>query len=247
MVFSKLFGKDAKPAPSPAPDADDEATGDEGEAAAADTSGDAASWGERAAALIPGGASTGSKRFRALYGVDADPTMPTHFVRAAGCHVETADGDSLVDCTMALGSVALGYAEPELTRFVIEALVNGTVSGLSAAHEVELAERFCSVVPCSESVQFLKSGADAMSAAVRIARTYTGRTTVVGAGYFGWHDGWSTAAGVPAGTQRDFRTVPFDDIPALDAAVSDAGNDLAAIVIEPVVERAPSREWLARA
>jgi glutamate-1-semialdehyde aminotransferase len=114
-------------------------------------------------------------------------------------------------------------------------------------HEVELAERFCSAVPCAERVQFLKSGAEAMSAAVRIARTHTNRETIIGAGYFGWHDWSSTSDGVPAVTQQLFRAIPFDDVAALDAAESAVGDDLAAIVIEPVIERLPSTEWLQRA
>ena len=71
---------------------------------------------------------------------------------------------------------------------------------------------------------------------------------MVGSGYFGWLD-WSAdeAAGVPEGTKRAFARVPFDDVGALEAAVSQAGSDLAAIVIEPVVERLPSKEWIARA
>ena len=65
-------------------------------------------WAARAAELLPTGASTGSKRPEALYGT-SEPAGPTHFVRAAGCRVETTDGSELVDCTMALGAVAIGY------------------------------------------------------------------------------------------------------------------------------------------
>ena len=173
---------------------------------------------------------------------DALGGAPTHFIRASGCRVETVDGQQLVDCTMALGSVALGYAEPQLTRAVIEALAHGSVSGLSPALEVDVAAALCGVIPCADRVQFLKTGAEAMSAAVRIARTYTGRDTVLGCGYFGWHDWSSDAAGVPAATREQFRPIPFDDIPALDRAVA-ASTDIAAIVIEPVIERLPSKDW----
>lgn len=243
MVFSRLFGKndprDKPEVPRDAHDGGDAPVDDALQSSAEEH------WAARASGLIPGGASTASKRAAGLYGGDA-PHLPTHFVRAAGCHVYTADGDTLVDCTMALGSVALGYAEPELTRAVIEAVASGSVSGLSPALEVETAEVFCAVVPCAERVQFLKTGAEAVSAAVRIARTYTGRDVVVGCGYFGWHDWSQRAAGVPAATQATYRDVPFDDIPALERAVSDAGDELAAIVIEPVIERLPSKEWVAR-
>jgi len=203
-------------------------------------------WATRAAELLPTGASTGSKRPEALYGT-AEPAGPTHFLRAAGCRVETADGNELVDCTMALGAVSIGYGEPRITRAVLDTVAQGTVSGLSHVLEVEVAERFCNVVPCAERVQFLKTGAEAMSAAVRVARPYTGRSVVVGSGYFGWHDWCSTQPGVPDGVTRDFRSVPFDDIHALESAVRGAGDQLAAIAIEPVVERVASAEWVARA
>jgi glutamate-1-semialdehyde 2,1-aminomutase len=203
-------------------------------------------WSVRAAAVLPTGASTGSKRAEALYG-DAATHGPTHFTRAVGCRVFDDLGEEYIDCTMALGSVALGYAEPNVTRAVVDAAANGNVSGLSPIREVEIAERLCDVIPCAEMVQFLKTGAEAVAAAVRIARTYTGRDVVIGSGYFGWHDWSSSAAGVPKGVQSDFRSVPFDDVPALEAAVSAAGAKLAAIVLEPVVERMPSDEWIARA
>lgn len=247
MVFSRIFGKKLPPVDAtpvldgptlPAPDYE-AVDAEEPEESHDD-------WATRARRVLVRGASTGSKRVDALYGTE-QPDAPTHFVRASGCRIETVDGASLVDCTMALGSVALGYAEPQLTRAVIEALASGSVSGLSPALEVEVAERFCSAIPCAERMAFLKTGADAMSAAVRIARTYTGRDVVVGCGYFGWHDWWSDSPGVPAGTKHAFRSIPFDDVAALERAVSDAGSALAAIALEPVVERLPSKEWIARA
>lgn len=242
MVFSKIFGKQQAPAKEPAAiEADDDAhvpPAGEGSDAPDD-------WASRARRVVVGGASTGSKRAGKLYGDAAG--LPTHFLRAAGCHVETADGERLLDCTMALGAVALGYGEPQLTRAVIETIANGSVSGLSPALEVEVAERFCGVVPCADRVQFLKTGAEAMSAAVRIARTYTARDIVVGCGYLGWHDWSSDSEGVSAITKQQFMRVPFDDIPALERAAADAGNGLAAIALEPVIERLPSKEWIERA
>lgn len=204
----------------------------------------AGDWRPRAAAVIPGGSSTGSKRPEALYGPESPPDLPTHYESAAGCRLRTADGRTLVDCTMALGSVALGYADPQVTEAVARAVAGGTVSGLPHVREVEVAERLCEVVPCAESVRFLKSGAEAVAAAVRIARAYTGRGRVVAAGYFGWLGWWSGGTGVPAGVHEDVELVPFDDEGALSDAAGRAGDDLAAIVLEPVVERFPSPGWL---
>ena len=201
---------------------------------------------DRAAAVIPLGSSTGSKRPSVLYGRD-DADAPTHFVRAFGCRVVDDLGDTYIDCTMALGTVALGYAEPTVTRAVMQAVGEGNVCGLSDAREVDIAERLCEVIPCAEMVQFLKTGAEAVAAAARIARTYTNRDVIVGSGYFGWLDWSQDAAGVPAGVRGDFVSVPFDDVEALHRAATEAGSRLAAIVIEPVVERLPSEQWIAKA
>ena len=242
MVFSKLFGKSSQPRqPEPAESPDDEVVEDTIE----DTR-EPEDLATRASRLIPGGASTASKRAESLYGGPA-LGLPTHFTRAAGCHVITAEGETLVDCTMALGSVSLGYSEPQLTRAVIETLANGGVCGLAPALEVEVAERFCGMIPCAERVLFTKTGADAMSAAVRLARTYTGKDVVVGCGYFGWHDWSATAAGVPSATRSQFKSVAFDDVAALEKAVAEAGDALAAIALEPVIERMPSEAWVMRA
>ena len=200
------------------------------------------SWRERAAAVIPGGASTGSKRSDALYGPGA--VGPTHFRRASGCRLTTVDGQELVDCTMALGAVAFGYADPDVTDAVLAAARDGHVAGLSHVMEVTVAEQLRAQVPFAEQVRFLKTGAEAVAAAVRIARTHTGRAHVLGSGYFGWLDWNSDAAGVPSGTRQAFGRIPFGDVAAAERAVSEAGEDLAAVVIEPVIERAAPADWL---
>jgi glutamate-1-semialdehyde aminotransferase len=202
-------------------------------------------WRDRAEAVIPGGASTGSKRADVLFGAGAEG--PTHFVRASGCTITTAAGQTFIDCTMALGAVAIGYGDRLITESVVETLAAGNVAGLSHMLEVEVAERLCEQIPCAEQVRFLKTGAEAVAAAVRLARTATSRAHVIGSGYFGWLDWSSAAAGVPEGARADFTSVPFDDIPALESAAREIGGELAAVVLEPVVERLPSPEWIAAA
>jgi len=200
-------------------------------------------WRARADAIIVGGASTGSKRFAALFG-DAQGEMPSHYVRASGCRLWTADDRELIDCTMALGAVALGYAEAAVTIAVTQAAEQGNVAGLSHVLEVDVAERLSDVIPCAERVRFLKSGAEGVAAAVRIARAHMKRAHVIGCGYFGWLDWWSDGPGITAGAHRDFTAIPFDDITALEGAAGEAGDTLAAIVIEPVIERLPSTAWI---
>lgn len=253
MALNRFFGRRKDAATDPTAAAEPETGLEDGDESSSPTDSlpEAVAerrWRDRAAAVLPTGASTGSKRASALYGEsDAGEDAPTHFVSAAGCRVMDAEGGRLLDCSMALGAVALGYAEPSVTQAVITAASEGNVSALSSWREVELAERLCAFIPCAERVQFLKSGAEAISAAVRLARTYTARAHVVGCGYFGWHDWSSEAAGVPQSTRHLFSRVPFDDMSALERAVEIAGRDLAAIVLEPIVEREPSEMWLLRA
>ncbi|HET7632947.1 MAG TPA: aminotransferase class III-fold pyridoxal phosphate-dependent enzyme [Gemmatimonadaceae bacterium] len=255
MVFKRLFDR------ASAADASSEDAGAGGDATEVE-SGDSAiapeseeflpeetverSWADRAAAVIPGGSSTGSKQPRTLYGVET-PDAPTHFAQASGCHVVTPDGATYVDCTMALGAVALGYAEPNVTHAVMDAVGGGNVSGLNSTYEVEAAERLAAIVPCAERVRFLKSGAEATAAALRLARTYTGRDVVVACGYFGWHDWSSEGAGIPGGARQDVIRVPFDDVAVLEATVAEVADRLAAVILEPVIERMPSDAWIARA
>ncbi len=252
MPISRFFGrgKGESATPEPAIDltATDLAAEEDGviDDAAEPEGAPDTSWGERAARLIPGGASTGSKRAEVLYG-ELVPDLPTHFTAARGAVLTDVSGVEYLDCTMALGSVALGYGEPRVTSAVLEAVQQGNVSALSSWREVEVAERLCALVPSAEKVQFLKTGAEAVAAAVRLARVYTGREQVIACGYFGWHDWCSDSPGIPLAVRRTVDWVPFDEIGALDIAVSAAGSSLAAIVIEPIVEHLPSTEWLARA
>lgn len=248
MAFN-LFGKRKEAAPPPpAPDENEPEDEEVAEVLPEDDGGAEvldAEWRDRALAVLPGGTSTGSKQPAALYG--SSGVGPSHYVRASGCHLVTAGDQTLIDCTMALGSVAIGYGDEAVTRAVISALAAGPVAGLAHVTEVEVAERLCAVIPCAEQVRFLKTGGEAMSAAVRLARVSTGRDRIVACGYFGWQDWSSEGAGVPAAVSRLVTRVPFNDIAALEAAVTAAGRELAAVVIEPVIERFPDHAWLERA
>ncbi len=210
--------------------------------------GDSSDWRIRASDVIPGGSSTGSKRPDALFGTRAlDGALPTHFERAEGCLLWTPDGRRLVDCTMALGAVGIGYADAAVTRAVQLAAAAGNVTGLPHRLEVEVAERLVEMIPCAEQVRFVRTGAEATAAAVRIARTATGRTHIIACGYFGWLDWCSDGAGVPDSIRVDITWVPFGDVSALDAAVALHASQLAAVIIEPVVHDIAPVPWLAAA
>ena len=201
-----------------------------------------ADWRARAASVIPGGTSTGSKRPDAMFGTGHDG--PTHITEAVGCRIRTPGDVWLIDLTAALGAVSIGYADPAITEAVTRAAARGPVGGLPFTEEVTLAERLQALIPCAEQTRFVKSGAEACAAAVRIARAHTGRDLVLGSGYFGWLDWWTSAPGVPAGAHADYRHLPFNDRDAWQAALHDAGDALAAVIIEPLVEVLADAEWL---
>ncbi len=192
---------------------------------------------------VAGFTSTGSKRPQALYG-DEHAGMPVRMLRSAGCTVVAEDGREYLDFLMALGAVALGYGHPEVVRAAVDAVERGGIGPLAPLEEEQLAAELGAAMPQLEQVRFLKTGAEAVAAAVRLARTVTGREVVLGCGYHGWLDWCSGAPGVPRATQALFGTLPFNDPHGASERIGAAGDRLACIVVEPVVDAAPEPEWL---
>ena len=195
---------------------------------------------------IPGFTSTGSKRPDALFGTfgGADD-LPQRMTSASGCRVVDERGREYVDFIMALGAVALGYGHPAVTRAAIDGVESGAIGSLPPVLEPEVAERLARLMPWMERVRFLKTGADAVSAALRLARAHTGRELVVACGYHGWHD-WCQAGdpGVPAAIGTLTRRIPFNQPESARRVIRAAGGTLAAVIVEPVVEAEPDPEWL---
>jgi glutamate-1-semialdehyde 2,1-aminomutase len=193
---------------------------------------------------IAGFTSTGSKRPEALFGV-SDPSLPSRMTRSSGYRVWDAEGREYTDYLMALGAVALGYGHPAVTRAVTEAAEQGVVGPFPPLLEEELAAELCRLMPWVEQVRFLKTGAEAMAAAVRLARVATGRERVLGCGYHGWLDWCETrGAGVPSVTRALYGELPFNDAQRTRELIRAAGDQLAAVVFEPVILAEPSAEWL---
>jgi len=193
---------------------------------------------------VPGFTSTGSKRPDALFGADADGALPTRMTRAAGCRVWDAAGREYVDYVMALGAVALGYGQAAVNRAAEQAIAAGVVGPLPPVLEEELADALAMRIPWLEQVRFLKTGAEAVAAAVRLARVATGRDRVLGCGYHGWLDWSQGGEGVPAATRALYAEIPFNDVEGTRRLIREAGDRLAVVVIEPVVVLEPTREWL---
>jgi glutamate-1-semialdehyde 2,1-aminomutase len=194
---------------------------------------------------IPGFTSTGSKRPEALFGAGADAELPSRMTRAAGARVWDDRGREYLDYLMALGAVALGYGHPAVQRAATEALAAGGVGPLPPVEEEQLAEALAKRLPWMERIRFLKTGAEAVAAAVRLARVVTGREEVLGCGYHGWLD-WcqGRTEGVPQGTRVVFAELPFNDAERAREMIRYRDDRLAAVVVEPVIVAEPSREWL---
>jgi glutamate-1-semialdehyde aminotransferase len=196
---------------------------------------------ERARRLIPGATQTLSKGpTQWLQGV-----APCYLQRAEGAYAYDVDGNRYLDLPMALGPVLLGHGHPAVQQAIAEQLRSGITFSLPHPLEIEVAERVVSLVPHAERVRFAKSGSDATSAAVRLARAHTGRERVIVTGYHGWHDWYigSTTRhlGVPAAVRSLVEPVAFGDLPALAAALERGPGEVACVVCEPVGAFAPAR------
>lgn len=193
---------------------------------------------------VAGFTSTGSKHPQLLFGtVGAD--APVRMISSHGCTIVGTDGHSYLDFLMALGAVALGYGHDEVNRAAIEAVQQGAIGSLAPAHEELLAGDIAQMMPALEQVRFLKTGAEAAAAAVRLARVSTGRDRVLGCGYHGWLDWCSRSAGIPEATRALYDEIPFNDAGRAVELIRAAGGSLACVVLEPVIDAAPKVEWLA--
>jgi len=188
---------------------------------------------QKAVQIIPGGSQTTSKRPDGY----APGAFPIYLDRGKGCRVWDVDGNEYIDYIMALGPVNLGYAYQRVNDAVREQLEKATVVSLLDPLEVELAEEIINAVPCAEMVRFMKSGAEATSACVRVARAYTGREKIVHCGYHGWHDTFTASSanpiGVPQALRELIRSFRYNDLASLENILREEGDKIACIIMEP--------------
>lgn len=192
---------------------------------------------------IPGGTSTGSKRPEAFIGTLAPDGFPVAMLRARGARVWDEHEREYLDYVMGLGAVTLGYAHHEVVEAAQSAILDGVTGPLPPVDERRLADLLADAVPWMEQMRFLKTGAEATAAAVRIARTATGRDRVVICGYHGWLDWCQDEAGVPHSIRALTDTIPYGNHEALRVALQQDPTP-AAVVIEPVVDCPPDPAWL---
>lgn len=170
---------------------------------------------------------------------------PKYLQRGKGSHVWDVDGNEYIDYTMAVGPLSLGYAYDKVDDAIREQLKNGITFSLMHPLEVEVAQLINKVVPNAESIRYSKVGADVTSAAVRLARAYTGRNKVLCCGYHGWHD-WYIAVtdrnkGIPQAVQDLTYTINYNDI---QSVIDSIDEDTACVILEPFVFEEPKDNFL---
>ncbi|MHB8906824.1 MAG: aminotransferase class III-fold pyridoxal phosphate-dependent enzyme [Melioribacteraceae bacterium] len=170
---------------------------------------------------------------------------PKYLVRGKGSHVWDVDGNEYIDYMMGVGPLSLGYAYPKVDDAIKKQLEDGITFSMMHPLEVEVAEMIRQIVPNAEAVRYSKTGADATSAAVRLARAYTGKNKILCCGYHGWHD-WYIAVtarnhGIPEAVQAISYTFNYNDI---DSVKNSLDDDVAAIILEPVVFAEPKDNFL---
>lgn len=170
---------------------------------------------------------------------------PKYLVKGKGARVWDIDGNEYLDYNMGIGPLSLGYAYPEVDNAIKKQLEDGITFSLMHPLEVEVAELMREVIPNAEAVRYSKSGADVTSAAIRLARAYTGKNKVLCCGYHGWHDWYvsvtARSKGIPDAVKDLTFTFNYNDIDSLKNSIDD---DTAAVILEPVVFAEPKNNFL---
>ena len=198
---------------------------------------------KRAKKAIPGGVNSPVRAFNGVGGT------PVFVESGKGARIRTADGRELTDWCCSWGAMILGHAHPEISRAVAARAKLGTTFGIATPDEVTFAERLVSLVPGLDMVRAVSSGTEAVMTAVRLARGVTGRKIILkfDGCYHGHSDamlvksgsgvltmGASSSAGVTRGAVADTLVAPYNDLAAVERAFAKRGEEIAAVIVEPV-------------
>ncbi|MBT6837633.1 MAG: aminotransferase class III-fold pyridoxal phosphate-dependent enzyme [Bacteroidetes bacterium] len=209
--------------------------------------------------LIPGGTQLLSKRPE-LFLPD---NWPAYYESAKGCEVIDIDGNKYIDMiTMGIGSCVLGYADDDINASVINAIENGSMTSLNVPEEVELAKLLIKIHPWAQMVRYARTGGEAMSVAVRIARAKSKKDIVLFCGYHGWHDWYISAnlsedkaldghllpglepLGIPRSLKDTSIPIQYNDTKSLVEAIEKYKGQVGVIVLEAIRDKPPTNEFL---
>ena len=198
----------------------------------------------RAQRTIPAGVNSPVRAFRSVGGT------PRFFERGEGAYLWDADGKRYIDYVGSWGPAILGHAHPAVVRAVVAAAPKGLSFGAPTEIEVEMAETLCRLVPSMDLVRLVSSGTEATMSALRLARGFTGRSKIVKfeGCYHGHGDsllvkagsgaltfGQPSSAGVPPAIANETIVLPYNDLGAIDAAFKAEGDQIACVIVEPIV------------
>ncbi|WP_318841563.1 glutamate-1-semialdehyde 2,1-aminomutase [Metabacillus halosaccharovorans] len=200
---------------------------------------------EEALQHIVGGVNSPSRSYKAVGG-----GAPVVMERAQGAYFWDVDGNQYIDYLAAYGPIITGHAHPHITEAITRAAETGVLYGTPTPHEITFAKMLKEAMPAMDKVRFVNSGTEAVMTTIRVARAYTGRTKIIKfAGCYHGHSdlvlvaagsgpstlGTPDSAGVPKSIAQEVITVPFNEIEPLKEALDKWGDEVAAILVEPIV------------
>ena len=209
--------------------------------------------------LIPGLTQILSKRPDQF----APKIWPAYFKKAKGALIWDIDNNKYLDMSISgIGTVLLGYQDKNIDEFVIKAIKKGNSSSLNCLEEIILADKLCKLHPWAKMARYTRSGGEAVTVAVRIARAYTKKDKLAVCGYHGWHD-WYGAAnlnskksldghwlsnyspiGIPKKLKNTTFTFSYNKIEELEKIFKKNKNQIAAVILETVRDEYPKNNFL---
>ena len=198
---------------------------------------------QKAQQYIPGGVNSPVRAFK---GVGGDPVF---IQKAQGAYMTDVDNKQYIDYVGSWGPMILGHAHPEVIQAVQAAAEHGLSFGAPTEAETTLAQKMCELIPSIDQVRMVSSGTEATMSALRLARGFTGREKILKfeGCYHGHADsflvkagsgaltlGEPNSAGITQGVAKDTLTLPFNDAEAVKALFKEMGDDIAAIIVEPI-------------
>lgn len=193
---------------------------------------------------IPTGTQTLSKAPNQF----VEGVYPMFLEKGKGSHVWDVDGNEYIDYPSSLGAILLGYSYPRVNDAIKKQLDSGTIFSLMNRLEGEVAEMLAGMIPCAEQIRFAKTGSEAASGAIRVARAATGRYKIAYCGYHGWHD-WYTVTttrskGIPPVLKDYMLPFEYNNTASLEKIFSENPKQIAAVIMEPVALLHPQEQFL---
>ena len=186
---------------------------------------------EEAKKLVPGGVAGIRRPYNFVPG-----EYPIFFDHGRGGRVVDVDGNEYIDFLCAYGPIIIGYREDEIDDAVINQIKNkGFCFSLTQEMQNTLVKKMRELIPCCEMAALVKTGSDATTIAIRVARGYTGKTKIARYGYHGWHD-WcvEVKGGIPPKLYEDIYEFHYNDLDSLKAILEANKDDMAGIIITPI-------------